>query len=400
MNKNSFFLFIILVIAASCQPIPNYEIVIENIALFDGIENQGNVNIAINRDTIAAINSNNLHGDKIIDGSGKYIIPGLVNAHVHVQKPDHLEEAFKAGVLTVFNLNQAWPIDDELRAYSDSMGYSNYHSAGSGASVKGGHPSIYVPHPENYPFISDSISAPEFVRIAKLQGSEVIKITFQPTHIRNPNIPLTSLSYEQIEELINAARLANLLSIVHTRTLTGMLKIAEYQPDGFAHFWKDTRKVTPQNIMKLKNSGAFIIPTLMIHGKLNEIIDGDTSSIGNQGFDERAYVLTDAMLRQKFSEVFGAGIPIIAGTDPPTLGVNYGYDLIEELKIYEKSGVPLTEVLKTATGNASKYLPINGNGSIKVGGPATFLILNDNPLMDISALDQIEQIWKNGMRSK
>lgn len=70
------------------------------------------------------------------------------------------------------------------------------------------------------------------------------------------------------------------------------------------------------------------------------------------------------------------------------------------MKIYLKAGIPIKDVLRTATGNAAKYLPIDKNGSLVIGGPATFLLLTEDPLENLDALSKIEVIFKNGVHTK
>ena len=87
---------IILAVFASvligCAKPDKFDLVIQNVGLFDGHQDRGTVNIAINNDTIAEISTKELFSDSLIDGTEKYVIPGLVNAHVHVSTIEHFIE--------------------------------------------------------------------------------------------------------------------------------------------------------------------------------------------------------------------------------------------------------------------------------------------------------------------
>ncbi|WP_373400067.1 amidohydrolase family protein [Algoriphagus halophilus] len=396
-------LYLSLLMIWSCQKRPEYDLVIQNITVFDGNEDLGIVNLAISGDTIAAISTERLLADSIIEGNGKYIIPGLVNAHVHMWESDMLKESFNNGVLTVLDLYDPWGIAPRMRAYRDSLGHSNYYGAGMGATVEGAHPHRTIPHPPNYPLISDTLTPKQFVKIAQESGSEVIKIIRQPDNFEGDNfegdslVPMPTLSYDQIQEIIEEARVYKIPSIVHIDDLEDASIIAEFRPSGFAHLWAKKGELTQEDIDVFRESGVFFIATLLLQHNLNLRLEYDkTLSPERIAFEKEKFLNPDSLFERKIYELYEAGIPIIAGTDPPNAGVNYGSDLIEELRIYLKAGIPLKETLKTATGNAAKYLPIDGNGSLEVGGPATFLFLSNDPLKNIDALKSIELIYKNG----
>jgi imidazolonepropionase-like amidohydrolase len=92
---------IVAYLLIGCSNPVKYNLVIKNVGLFDGENNLGKVNIAINADTIADISTKSLNSDSIIDGSGKYVIPGLVNAHVHITFLNQMKESYEHGILLI-----------------------------------------------------------------------------------------------------------------------------------------------------------------------------------------------------------------------------------------------------------------------------------------------------------
>ncbi|MFC3878716.1 amidohydrolase family protein [Algoriphagus namhaensis] len=403
--KSSFkflsFWFLVFIVTGCSEPI-KYDLVISNVHIFDGEKNLGITNIAIAGDTVATISIETLLADSVIDGTGKFVVPGLVNAHVHMWESEMLATSHDVGVLTVLDLFElSLSEENAMRQYRDSLGYSNYYGAGPGATVRNGHPHTYLPLSDDFPFISDSLSASEFVKIAVEKGAEVIKIIREPGWYEEAKlVELPTLSYQQIEEIIHEANSHGLKSLVHITKLDDALAIAALRPSGFAHFWETQGELSEEDKKLLKESGIFFIPTLKLQQNLNMQTQYDTTmSQIQREFDYQNYLVPDKLFEEKIYEIYELGIPIIAGTDPPNEGVNYGSDLIEELRIYDRAGIPLLEVLKTATGNATRHLPIDGNGSLKVGSPATMLILNGNPLENLDALEDISMIIKNGHQS-
>ena len=101
---------------------------------------------------------------------------------------------------------------------------------------------------------------------------------------------------------------------------------------------------------------------------------------------------------REIRRVHDAGIPIVAGTDPPNYGVNYTDDLIEELAIYARAGLSNSDVLRSATGTPARIFQLDGIGRIAEGSRANMILLNADPLANVSALRAVAGIWKNGTR--
>lgn len=86
-----------------------------------------------------------------------------------------------------------------------------------------------------------------------------------------------------------------------------------------------------------------------------------------------------------------AGVEIVAGTDTPIPVLIPGISLLEELEEYRRSGLSSFEVLRSATVTPSALIPashgdLRGLGTISRGVPADLLVLHGNPLKDLSVL--------------
>ena len=98
-----FFILNLLYSIGSCYA--QNSIVIERARVFDGEKFIGKKNILIKDSVIKKISNFKIKGSFTrIDGRGKTLVPALINAHVHAYFPQHLEEAAKAGVLTVMDM--------------------------------------------------------------------------------------------------------------------------------------------------------------------------------------------------------------------------------------------------------------------------------------------------------
>jgi imidazolonepropionase-like amidohydrolase len=93
------------------------------------------------------------------------------------------------------------------------------------------------------------------------------------------------------------------------------------------------------------------------------------------------------------------GVTFICGTDAG-IGVTIpGFSIHQELAFYKKAGLSNYEVLKTATINASKTHSIMNNmGTIEVGKIANLLLVDSNPLLDLSALQNPTIVFIKGRK--
>lgn len=388
MKKHLLVTVVVLAITACSEPV-KYDLVIQNVGLFDGNEDRGIVSIAVNADTIAQISEELLTGDSIIDGAGKYLIPGMVNAHVHASSLENLQEGYRYGILTILNMHTGLEERElEWKQMSrDSIGYSTLYGAGYAATLPGGHPTAFSPEMET---INDTVSIEKWVDHRIENEVDYIKI-IHDNHEWMGNPALPTLAYEQIEEIIEVAKSKGYLTVVHANSVDAMLEIAEFKPDGFVHMpdFKEDYPISEGFYKALVESGAFVVPTGGIALKprhrappfIREWVENNLLDA-----DQRAEIIR---------ELHKHGILIVAGTDAQGGQMNFGEDFFLELELYKMAGLSNVDVLRSATGNAAKAfdLPI---GQLQVGSEATMLLLNGNPIEDFEHLREVEYVWKNG----
>ena len=86
-----------------------------------------------------------------------------------------------------------------------------------------------------------------------------------------------------------------------------------------------------------------------------------------------------------------AGVDFMAGTDSPNPSIVPGFSLHEELKLFVSSGFTPMEAIQAATRNPTRYLHRESDsGTIEVGKSADMVLLDANPLEDIS---NTQSIW-------
>ena len=87
-----------------------------------------------------------------------------------------------------------------------------------------------------------------------------------------------------------------------------------------------------------------------------------------------------------------AGVPILAGTDAPMLGVYPGYSLHDELELLVDSGFTPTEALRAATLGPAEFLGIAEGGTVATGKQADLVLLDADPLRDVRNTRRIDTV--------
>jgi len=90
-------------------------------------------------------------------------------------------------------------------------------------------------------------------------------------------------------------------------------------------------------------------------------------------------------------------VALVAGSDAGNLLVIHGPTVQHELELWVKAGIPADVALQAATYNAARFLGAeNRIGSVRVGNDANLLIVEGNPLQDITVLERISRVIYKG----
>lgn len=348
---------------------------IRDVQLFNGEAFKERTSVLIGGDRIQAVGPE-LKASvdvSIIDGEGKTLMPALSNAHVHAWSPETLKEAAEAGVLNVMDMHGIERFQQMLRQLNDSTQYATYYIAGAAATVPEGHGT-------QYGFPTPTLTTPEeaaqFIADRVAAKVDYVKIIVEPWK--------KTLSPKTVAALIEEAHKADKLAVVHISRLEDAMMVLNFKADAIVHIWWD-QELTDAQLNELKQLDFFVIPTLLTTLKAFEAM----------GSEANAYLSKQKLLEQ-IKRLHEAGIPILAGTDPPNLGINYGTDLYKEMELLSEAGLSHLEVLKTATANVATAFGLGDKGYVKPGYRADLILLDRNPLENIKNISSISQIWKGG----
>jgi imidazolonepropionase-like amidohydrolase len=104
-------------------------------------------------------------------------------------------------------------------------------------------------------------------------------------------------------------------------------------------------------------------------------------------------------LGQNLVNAYNAGVLLVTGTDAGNMLVIHGPTVQHELELWVRAGIPAAVALQAATYNAAKVLHADDRiGSIQKGRDATLVLLEGDPLQDISNTERISQVMFRGER--
>ena len=345
--------------------------------------------------------------EETLDLADKTVIPGLINCHTHLcldgsPDPDtawkgrsltenvliaarHAEATLRAGVTTVRDLGGCEGVDLGLKkAINDGLILGpRMLVSGKVLCMTGGHGH----------FMGREVDGPDEVRKGAREqlkaGADVIKV-MATGGVMTPGVEPGSaqLTYEELRAAIEEAEKAGKLTATHAQGTAGIKNAVRAGIDSIEHgFYLDAEAID----MMLER-GTFFVPTL---AALYHIIEGGLES-GIPAFAvEKANRCSDAQL-DSFRRAREAGVRIAAGNDGGS-PLNPADNLVSELERMVAAGMSPAEALAATHNAAAELLRLADQiGTVEPGKLADLVVLDADPLADISAVRQVHIVIKAG----
>lgn len=394
---------------------------------------------------------------KLINGNGRFLMPGMVDAHIHFFQSGGLyarPDAIDLRSIRPYTAEIDWVhqnMDNILRHYLQK-GITAVVDVGSSLhflqqrdsfKTKNTAPDIYMTGPlittweppayknlgndEPFMLVTSPEAAREMVRRQLPFHPDFIKIWFIVGI--ETDINATAYKYQPIvKAAIDEAHLHHLRVAVHaTESITARLAVAS-GCDYLVHMVEDS-VVADDFIQLLKNKRVVVCPTLTVAGNYSKTFAqqmtftkkeaasaiamplqslSDLKKMANQEMAERYRmegleamkedIISDSIRSANLRKMLKAGIPIAAGTDAGNIGTLHGSSFFQELQAMKQAGMNNWQLIRSVTIEGAKAMGMEKDfGAIKVGMKANMLLLRDNPLLEIGNLQQIDLIINKGV---
>ena len=347
-------------------------IAITNVRVFDGRTMTGSATVVIDGERIGTDEA----GAHVVDGAGGTVLPGLIDAHVHLHGVENLEQLRGFGVTTTLDMAM-WPpaLVDSLRGLP---GLTDIRSAGTPAAAPGGLHSRMPGFPEEA-LVGGPAEAERFVAERVSEGSDYIKVIAEDP---GPN----ALDQPTLDALVAAAREHGKITVAHAATFAAIEMAQEAQVDIVTHAPLDKALDEPA-VARMVAAGRVAVPTL-------SMMEGIVEQVGRPGVDY-------GRARESVAALYRAGVPILAGTDANAapgapVAVPHGESLHHELELLVDAGLSTVDALRAATSLPARHFGLTDRGAVEPGLRADLILVEGDPLEDIRATRNVRRVWCGG----
>lgn len=348
-------------------------------------------------------------GARIVQGAGRTLLPGLIDAHTHAFRQFDLPVLF--GVTTQIDMFTAVPVMQDAKrsmAAGRHAGQADLFSAGTLATAPGGHGTQFgVP----IPTLNSPGEAQAFVDARIAEGSDFIKIVLEAGG--HGIGAMNSLDIATATALIEAAHRRGKLAVVHVSTEKDARAALEAGADALVHLFLGAAPdaTAVDSLARLaKRKNAFVIPTFTVmesmagvrgddllgDADLAALVEREGAMTLKARYGQQARPQLLAMPKAVTAALAKAGVPILAGTDAGNAGTLYGISMHRELAALVEAGLTPTAALAAATSAPAAAFRLGRRGCIATGCKADLLLVEGDPTRDITATRRIVEVWKDG----
>lgn len=396
MKKVYLFLWLLLLVTSISAQADSSLIVLQHVNVIDGVSTKPlkNVTVIVENGKIKTIQKNSSDFAStaiIIDLADKWLLPGYIDAHVHLFSFEAARTALAAGVTTARTMQCDHFIDIAIRDAHQKGSSDLPDIVAAGYQIR---PDMSEAFYQDFPQLNDlkpKVSGVDNVRrvVKALVSKKVdhIKILANERAGTASTDPRKrTFTNEELIAIVDEAKKAGLSVAAHAYTDDGVTAAIEAGVRSIEH----GSFISDATLKMMKSLGTYFDPTFSFWTeaatkpiyKENSVLAERVRSIPQYASDVTA-------------RAFKMGISVVAGTD-----LSYavpGITIFNEATQLQEAGLPAMEIIKAMTSRSALCLNIDSHtGVIKKGLDADLVVLNQNPLENIAALKDIRMVINDG----
>jgi imidazolonepropionase-like amidohydrolase len=351
----------------------------------------------------------------VVDLRSKTVMPALVDAHSHLGYTnvrtgetsaasytrdnllDHLRRYAYYGIAATWSLGlDRGELPYELRE-APSPGAALFLTAGRGIAMPNAGPNAAYWRDAAFGVTTEA-EARAAVREMAAKKVDILKIW-----VDDRNKTVTPLPASLYRPIIEEAHMRGLRVVAHVYYLADAKELLRAGIDGFAHGIRD--REVDEEIMGLfkQRPQVFLIPNLPDTPPSLADLEWLKETLPPRAIEELTKTAVASPARPRLFDVqarslaklSAAGVRIAFGTDAG-VGAPYGYSAHTELADMVAAGMTPADVLAAATRTSAEIMRLDQLGTIAVGKSADFIVLDANPLDDITNTRRISRVYLRG----
>lgn len=370
------------------------------------------IDFAVDTESGLFINQETKDADKVIDLKGKYVMPGLINAHTHIVLDpffkigglssvnavktgavvntyiavDNLNKLLKHGVTYIRDVGSSDDIDLQLSKLEKENKITAPGIIGSGPALvmTGGH---------GVELGLESDGVDELRKNARTNiknGARNIKLMATGGVSIDGETPQDiQLSVDEMRAAVDEAHHKGYTACAHAQGTEGIKNAIRAGVDSIEHgIYLDD-----EAIQMMLDNDTYLVPTLMAPWAINQHPDKLPDFMVKKSLAvQEAHIVS-------VGKAAKAGVKIAMGTDSGTAYNDFENGSSQELQQMVEAGLTPLQALQSASVNAAELLKIDAYaGSIEADKLADFIILEENPLEDIKAVQGDKIVYKKGKK--
>lgn len=313
--------------------------------------------------------------------SAATVLPGLIDTHVHLGERSRLVDAVRSGLTTVVDLG-THP-DSLVAGLRTDAELPNILSAGSAASAPGSTQIQMMGFPAESG-VTGPADAERFLDWRTDNGVDLIKIIIEdPDATETPALDIPTL-----RAIVDGARKRGLLTVAHAVTAASFDRGLDAGVGVLTHIPFD-RPLPEATVARIVETGTIVSPTLVMMRAIADARLGEHADAAMELAVGNVRALLDG------------GVTVIAGTDAnetPFAPVHHGPSLHAELDYLVQAGMSPAEAIRAATSAAAETFRLGDRGRIVEGARADLIVVDGDPLADLSVLSSPAEVVVGGRR--